>query len=115
MTTNDGKPRHALFRKVVLGVFWFAVMWIGLHTCTAFYIGLRAGLHSANPQMAGPAGAHAADVFADRYGPVMVGIAFTLTMMGLKNGFFLSKKLRPAGNAPVKKKNKSVVKSKTDT
>jgi hypothetical protein len=96
--------RYVLFRKIVLGVFWFGIMWIGLHSITNLYVGFLAGYHNGNPSTSGLAGARAAEDFSHRYGPVLVGIAFGLTMAGLRNGFFLSKKLRPAQRAAAAKK-----------
>ncbi len=93
MAKSD-KIRYPLFRKVFLGVVWYIIMWVGIHVLTNFYVGFRAGMHAANPEAGGRAGVAAAQATSDRYGPVMVGIAFALTMAGLRNGMFLSRQLR---------------------
>lgn len=91
---KDEKIRYPLFRKIALGVIWYIIMFIGVHTLTNFYVGFRAGMRAENPEAGGRAGVIAAEKANDRYGPAMVVIAFGLTMAGLRNGMFLSRRLR---------------------
>ncbi len=94
MAKDEKIIRYPLFRKIALGVVWYLIMYVGVHTLTNFYVGFRAGMHAENPEAGGRAGLVAAERVNDKYGPTMVAIAFGLTMAGLRNGMFVARRLR---------------------